>query len=213
MKFQSFRSAVVIASVMVASVVPSQAFAEIDVLSLQTVNYATNNVTAQSTYTFTKSMILNSIGFVSKGEGLTTVSYTLDGTSVNLLESNLSPVDANGLQWYNLAGGGLSVNASSMLRVTTKGALIPSNEFEDAYYKTRNFAVVSTDSSSNVSYNGMVETLGSTSFAIDTSVTNSNLRVSSPTSNVAPEPGSIALALTGGAALIGICIRRRRNAA
>jgi hypothetical protein len=30
--------------------------------------------------------------------------------------------------------------------------------------------------------------------------------------NVAPEPGSFALALTGGAALIGICIRRRRNA-
>jgi hypothetical protein len=31
--------------------------------------------------------------------------------------------------------------------------------------------------------------------------------------NVAPEPGSFTLALTGGAALIGICIRRRRNAA
>ena len=31
--------------------------------------------------------------------------------------------------------------------------------------------------------------------------------------NVAPEPGSFALALTGGAALLGICIRRRRNAA
>jgi hypothetical protein len=30
--------------------------------------------------------------------------------------------------------------------------------------------------------------------------------------NVAPEPGSFALALTGGAALIGICYRRRRNA-
>jgi hypothetical protein len=34
-----------------------------------------------------------------------------------------------------------------------------------------------------------------------------------PGSNVAPEPGSFALALTGGAALLGICIRRRRNAA
>lgn len=33
-----------------------------------------------------------------------------------------------------------------------------------------------------------------------------------PGSNVAPEPGSFALALTGGIALIGICIRRRRNA-
>jgi hypothetical protein len=31
-----------------------------------------------------------------------------------------------------------------------------------------------------------------------------------PGSNVAPEPGSLALALTGGCALIGMCIRRRR---
>ena len=35
---------------------------------------------------------------------------------------------------------------------------------------------------------------------------------SNPGSNVAPEPGSFALALTGGAALLGICVRRRRNA-
>jgi len=34
-----------------------------------------------------------------------------------------------------------------------------------------------------------------------------------PGANVAPEPSSFALALTGGAALFGICIRRRRNAA
>jgi hypothetical protein len=34
-----------------------------------------------------------------------------------------------------------------------------------------------------------------------------------PGANVAPEPGSFALALTGGATLLGICIRRRRNAA
>ena len=39
-----------------------------------------------------------------------------------------------------------------------------------------------------------------------------NIRVSNPGSNVAPEPGSFALALTGGAALLGICVRRRRNA-
>jgi hypothetical protein len=43
--------------------------------------------------------------------------------------------------------------------------------------------------------------------------TNSNLKVTNPSSNVAPEPGTFALALTGGAALLGICIRRRRNAA
>jgi hypothetical protein len=32
-----------------------------------------------------------------------------------------------------------------------------------------------------------------------------------PGSNVAPEPGTLALALTGGCALIGMCIRRRRT--
>jgi hypothetical protein len=42
---------------------------------------------------------------------------------------------------------------------------------------------------------------------------NGNLRVSNPGSNVAPEPGSIALLLTGGGALAGIALRRRRNAA
>jgi hypothetical protein len=40
-----------------------------------------------------------------------------------------------------------------------------------------------------------------------------NIKVTNPGSNVAPEPGTFALALTGGAALIGVCIRRRRNAA
>ncbi len=40
-----------------------------------------------------------------------------------------------------------------------------------------------------------------------------NRKTLDPSANVAPEPGSFALALTGGAALIGICIRRRRNAA
>ena len=34
-----------------------------------------------------------------------------------------------------------------------------------------------------------------------------------PGSNVAPEPGTFALALTGGVALLGICYRRRRNVA
>jgi hypothetical protein len=40
-----------------------------------------------------------------------------------------------------------------------------------------------------------------------------NLRVSALGGSVAPEPGTFALALTGGAALLGICVRRRRNAA
>jgi hypothetical protein len=44
-------------------------------------------------------------------------------------------------------------------------------------------------------------------------ITSGNIKVSNPGSNVAPEPGSIALLLTGGGALAGIALRRRRNAA
>lgn len=208
MKFQSFRSAVIFASVIVASVTASQAFAQtqIDVLTGLTID-GVKDGTVVSTYTFNQAMILNSIGFLSEGLALTTISYTLGSVTTPLLESNLSDVDANGLRWYSLAGGGLSVNASSVLNVTTAGVLIPASDdpMVPAYYSTYVRRVGSTNSSSNVTYNGMT-ILGTTN-------TNSNLRVSNPSSNVAPEPGSIALALTGGAALLGICIRRRRNAA
>jgi hypothetical protein len=209
MKFQSFRSAVVIASVMIASVTASQAFAQnpFDVLTVGTNQNFYSAGNQVSTYTFNQSMILNSIGFLSEGLALTTINYSF-GSDIPtpLLASQLEAVDANGLRWYTFVGG-LPVNALSVLKVTTAGVYIaPDVEMGgEGYYSTRFRRVLSTDPSSNVTYNGMT--------GQGTSKTNSNLRVSSPTSNVAPEPGSFALALTGGAALLGICIRRRRNAA
>jgi hypothetical protein len=204
MKFQSFRSAVVIASVMVASVTASQAFAQtpIDVLTGLTDQGQFSAGTLVSTYNFTQSMILNSIGFVSSGDLLTTIRYTLDGANTDLLVSQLDVQDANGLRWYTLPSGGLSVNALSVLEVTAKWTR--TNRFSSVLI-TNYVSVGSIDTSSNVTYGGLTNQ--------GTSKTNSNLRVSSPTSNVAPEPGTFALALTGGAALLGICIRRRRNAA
>ena len=204
MKFQSFRSAVVIASVMVASVTASQAFAQtqIDVLTVGTNENFNSEGTLVSTYTFNQAMILNSIGFVSGSNQLTTISYTLDSAQTNLLMSNLSDVDVNGLRWYTLPNGGLSVNALSELLVTASTTL--SGEGGPITF-TSYVRVDSFNTSSNVTYNGLT--------GKGTNSTNSNLRVSNPSSNVAPEPGSIALALTGGAALLGICIRRRRNAA
>jgi hypothetical protein len=210
MKFQSFRSAVVIASVMVASVTASQVFAQGPVYvftGLTNENYATAGNPA-STYTFTQPMILNSIGFVpgrnpSTGANpLTFIRYSLDGVPTDLTESQLDDPDANGLRWYTLPSGGLSVNASTVLEVTANYT------YTDKFSSTTStsyFKVDSLGTSSNVTYGGLT--------GEGTNYTNSNLRVSSPTSNVAPEPGSFALALTGGAALLGICIRRRRNAA
>ena len=216
MRFSSMRSAIVIASVIVGSVVPSQAFAQIDVLTGLNGFGSSNDVFYESVYTFRQSMILNSIGFVTRNQGLSSVSYKINNLEFHLDESMLSGVDANGLQWYTLANGGLSVNASSVITVSTVGSWNspppPFDEFgsqQPDFTKTYDVGVGSNNPSSNVTYNGSYEN----STYRGAARTNSNLRVSNPSANVAPEPGTFALALTGGGALIGICIRRRRNAA
>jgi len=48
--------------------------------------------------------------------------------------------------------------------------------------------------------------------AVDSFSRANSINTYNPGSNVAPEPGTFALALTGGGALLGICIRRRRMA-
>ena len=185
------------ASTLVLSLVSASANAQFDVLKLGGGMNGVINETFVSTYTFNQSMILNSIEFVTDGEGFSTLSYTLDNTVVNLLQSQLGSGNM-----YTFSNGGLSVNATSVLTVTTRGDLVATG------YRTYNRDVSSTNLNSNVTYNGMA---GKGSSPV-TNLTNSNLRVSNPGSNVAPEPGTFALALTGGAALIGICVRRRRNA-
>ena len=217
------RNAVVLGTVIVASVIPSQAFAQTDVLEGLALSGFEKNLFCESRYTFNQSMILNSIGFASQGVGsnfgLTTVSYTLNDTVFNLSPDNLLGMDANGFQWYSLANGGLSVDAASVLKVTSRGKLVPGQTYYGLKmpdeYQTARYSLTSTNISSNVSYGGMYRFGDGYSDYVGTGYTNSNLRVSpaNPGSNVAPEPGTFALALTGGATLLGICIRRRRNAA
>jgi hypothetical protein len=91
--------------------------------------------------------------------------------------------------------------------VTVRTVFIDEYDSDTAYFRT---GVTLNSLSTNVSYVGHTTENQNNP---DRRLTNSNLRVSNPSSNVAPEPGSFALALTGGAALLGICIRRRRNAA
>jgi hypothetical protein len=202
MKFSSIRSAVVIASVIVGSVIPSQAFAQIDFLtSIASVGPRYNwGVTATSTYTFTKSMILNSIGFATVGTQNVAFSYAYgDGAFTTI--STLGTQDANGFSWYDFSPG-QAIQSGTILKVRMERAN-PTGDYGAGVY-----TVTGQNSPANVDYNGLVA-----ASAPNVGLTNSNIRVSNPGSNVAPEPGSFALALTGGAALIGICIRRRRNAA
>ncbi len=151
-----------------------------------------------SLYTFHQPMILNSIGFYTSGQPLTEMSYSLNnGTAIPV--SPASAVDSKGFQWYEFSGG-TSISAGTTLRIHTNAS-----QFQSRFWQIGTSYNYSSDV---ISYGGVT--------AIDNFSniwTNSNIRVSNPSSNVAPEPGSFALALTGGAALIGICIRRRRNAA
>ena len=198
------RSAIVIASVIVGSVIPSQAFAQTDVFS-SLGNLATEGgLGFSSTYKFSGSMILNSIGFLTTG-GVTALKYSINGTEYTLGThfdlAQLSTAE-NGIQYLTIDR---PMVKDDEVKVNTFGGSGSST----AYYKT-----IVINSSANVSYQGMRTWLPD--YGVHFSeYTNSNLRVSpaNPSSNVAPEPGSFALALTGGAALIGMCIRRRRNAA
>ena len=165
-----------------------------------------------STYTFNTSMILNSVGFVTnqlyfEGTPDYTLEYAISSvnngafTTVSLTDNNLGP-ESDYFRWFSLQNA-VTLNASDVVtvRTTKTGGAHPFLETTNAQVNL--FGAI--DSNVNVSVVRNNRGLGA-------NYSNSNLRVSNPGSNVAPEPGSFALALTGGAALLGICVRRRRNA-
>ena len=198
MKFQSIRNMAVFASVIVGSVIPSHAFAQTHVLTGTTISSFMNAGT--STYKFTGSMILNSIGFVTYDNDPISLSYTIKGTTYNVTDfsvPNLS-TDENGFRWLTISPQ--SMVADDIVTVST--------EFSGPWSYVR-ASVTQPSLSTKVSYQGFADPY----FGTYATLTNSNLRVSNPGSNVAPEPGSIALLLTGGGVLAGIALRRRRNAA
>jgi hypothetical protein len=212
MKFQSFRNAVVVASVIVGSVIPSQAFAQspIDVLSggsATVTSYATT-----STYRFTGSMILNSIGFYTNGLTPSSLSYTLKGTTHTVTDFSVPNLSAeeNGFRWLTISPQSMVNNES--VTVSTTGPTIDTSfpPFPPTYTtQTAIFDTFTVNASATVSYVGL-ETGGNN--LSDPNYSNSNLRVSALGASVAPEPGTLALALTGGCALVGMVIRRRKAA-
>lgn len=191
------------ASTLVLSLVSASANAQFDVFSnVNLLQYGVNG-TSISTYTFNSSMILNSIDFGTTDSSLIkfsnlTLSYQIGSGEYQTVDNSLlGAVDAKGYQRIYL--GELNVAAGTDVKVRIQG-----NHNIAADY--------AANSASNVTYVGSNPDFGNAPRFY-----NSNLRVYNPGStvpgaSVAPEPGSFALAVTGGATLIGICVRRRRNA-
>ncbi len=178
---------------------------EVLVFDSDSFNQNWNNFnTFYTKFRFDSSMILNSVGFVaSPGSGYN-VKYILDGITNEVSVNSLTAADAFGMRYFNLAQP-TSVNKNSVLQIfnansTGRGGNV---WFPRGFNQQTNLAV------SNVFFEGVWN--GDNFF--DDNFTSGNIKVSNPGSNVAPEPGTIALALTGGSALLGICIRRRRSAA
>ena len=195
----------IVASTALFSLVPAVAHAQtIDVLTFST---GVHQVTAPvlSIYRFSSSMILNSSGFVSATDDSGIFKYRIyedTYTTVNRDDTRLAKT-VNGVRWYTLASP-VTVNAGEYVYVETNGVVSESDYMSAVNTDLKQFS--SRDSRANVSE------LYPNDNRYNADFTNSNLKVSNPSANVAPEPGSFALALTGGATLIGICIRRRRNA-
>ena len=203
MSLLSKRLVSIAASTLALSLVSAAAHADFEFLTAsatggQLYTWGGNTIVT-TTYTFTSPMILNSIGFATVGSLNPKFSYELNGGGFTTV-SSLGQTDANGFSWYQL-GAGQSMQLNNTLKVRTERAS-PTGDYLSSIYTVRG-----QNAAANVTYGGLFDG-GSTNLTL----TNSNIRVSNPGSNVAPEPGSFALALTGGAALLGICVRRRRNA-
>ena len=165
-----------------------------DVLTLGTTksNYGAGaNTSIISTYTFNSSMILNSIGFVTGSS--VQCAYSINGGAY-INATSLGPL-ALKVQYLNLATP-RTMNATDVVRVRTIN-----KQFLNPTVPLYNYTAVA---GFDITVVGNDRSQGAK--------TNSNLRVSAlpPDVSVAPEPGTLALALTGGCALLGLCVRRRR---
>ena len=205
MSLLSKRLVSIAASTIVLSLVSVSANADTDVL---TGGAQFGGITdgATSTYKFTDSMVLNSIGFYTPGGSYEFLEYSLKGSTyrygVDFFDNNL--MSENDFSWLTINPQAMVTN--EVVTVYTKNETYNSNG-QRTGTNTGLFKLFTVNPSAKVSYVGLVASPFGSQPLIGW--TNSNLRVS----NVAPEPGSFALALTGGATLLGICIRRRRNAA
>jgi hypothetical protein len=213
MSFITRRLLGVAASTVLLSLVSATAHAQlIDVVTGSDGNWNSDKQ-CTTVYTFSSSMILNSIGFLTRDDRPSDTNpfgifeYSIGaGSFQNVPNSGGSLLGAvNGVRWLNLETP-ITVSAGQTVSVRTSNTWRKSSNSYESHLRFNAALNASANVSSIINYEG-------TSPTPHPRDTNSNLKVSNPSSNVAPEPGTFALALTGGAALIGVCIRRRRNAA
>ena len=192
MSIISKRLVSIAASTLVLSLVSASANAQSAVLNFNGAASAINSEVI-STFTFNKSMLLNSIGFLYVGDSTdqsATFAYDIGNTGWKTFTyAQLNPTPENGVLYYTFDTP-MAVASGSTVKVSTPNPGI-NWRYRDNY-TVNNLDVSHTSTVSNYAAG--------------------NIKVTNPGSNVAPEPGSFALALTGGAALLGICVRRRRNA-
>ena len=146
----------------------------------------------KATYDFSGSMIVNSIGFYVGTATPVSMSWAHNGDIRVITNQDYTTLD--GFRWYTVNE---SFDDGHNLEVWTTFAT--GNQIRYVESSNPDLSVTLSNfqapgSNTDLQY-----------------YTNSNIRVSNPGSNVAPEPGTFALALTGGAALAGVGLRRRRK--
>lgn len=162
-----------------------------------------NTTEVISTFTFNRSLILNDIGHVFDSNISLSdfrLSYNINDSGWKTISESSSLFQqgysvSNGAVYYTFANPTTYANGTTV-KIRTEHTTSPGRWWSRFGFGEN--VDLGVTHSSNVA--------GSAA---------GNIRVSpgNPGSNVAPEPGSIALLLTGGAALAGIALRRRRNAA
>jgi hypothetical protein len=100
----------------------------------------------------------------------------------------------------------------SLSAVSTSFAIVGKGIIQQFTTSARGFKFIGYISDSTSPISVRYNSASASSAALTTFSFGNGTNPADPGSNVAPEPGSFALALTGGVALLGICYRRRRNA-
>jgi hypothetical protein len=152
-----------------------------------------------SVFAFSGPLILTEVGFVTYTGVTPTFNYKINNGVLIPVTVSSTITDSYGVAWHTLLNP-VEINTGDTVTLLN-------DDGTNLAAMSQNRDVAWTSTNPKVTYSGFGGVLPE--------LTVGNIRVSpsNPSSNVAPEPGSIALLLTGGGALAGIALRRRRNAA